>query len=68
MGDDETEVSALPFVFQLLLAKSVSPAVVDAIMTLVESLLVTEDFKATDEVKVIDAGVMVDLNRQGQGS
>ena len=60
-------VSPLPFVFELLLAKSVSTGVIDAIMTLVENLLVTSDFKVTDDDKVIDTGVTINVDKQGRG-
>ena len=60
-------ISPLPFVFELLLAKSVSPGVIDAIMTLVENLLVTSDFKVTDDDKVIDTGVTIKVDKQGRG-
>lgn len=64
---EKSEVSPLPFVFELLLAKSVSATVIDAIMTLVENLLMTDDFKPTDDDMVINTGVTIDVDKQGRG-
>ncbi|XP_074650347.1 small subunit processome component 20 homolog [Tubulanus polymorphus] len=51
--DDDRSVYPVPFIVKLLVMKNVSKTVVQVVMEIVESLLTTEDFEETEELKAI---------------